>query len=728
MERKIGKALVVGAGIGGIRAALDLAETGYQVILIDHAAHVGGILSQLDYQFPTNRCGMCKMLPLVARDTASQFCLRKGLFHENIDLRLSTELTSLSGEPGHFQATLRQAPTWVDPGRCVGCGLCEAACPVEVADDFNQGLSTRKAIHLPVPHAIPTPYVIDPAACTRCGECEKACPTGAVHLSPDRRREFRILVVDDERIVRESLKALLEDEGFTVLAAASGPEALEALAAAPFDLMLTDIKMPGMEGVEVLEKAKAAHPGLSVLMMTAYATVDTAVEAMKIGALDYLVKPFEPGALIAKIVKVHRDLEASRDTSLEVGAVVLCGGAGTYRPAEAHNVYAYGRHPGVVTSLEFERILSGTGPCGGRLVRPGDGREIRRIAWLQCVGSRDLQTGSDFCSSICCMAAVKEAMIAKERAGSGLDAAVYYMDMRTFAKPFQRYRDRAETEAGVRFLRGRVHSVSEDERTADLVVRSAALDGTCREERFDLVVLSVGQRPSRGMERLALATAIDLNPHGFVQTDSLSPARTSREGVFAGGSFSGMRDIGEAVIQASAAAAEAARVIRAAGGGLADASSPPPSLRDVSREPPRILAVVCTCGSAFSSRLDLDGVAAALAGDPALAAVVTLPRACTREGWQALAESAARQAPKSPGRSGSSTATRVTRRRSSSANTRSAAQEACRNSTATGRPASSSRSSARYRRWAGARSKAGGSCTSTAASCRAWTRGATPSR
>ena len=122
MNRKIGKALIVGAGISGIRAALDLAEYGYGVTLIDRAPHIGGILSQLDYQFPTDRCGMCKMLPLVNRDASSQYCLRKGLFHDNIDILLSTELVALEGEAGQFQVTLKQHPNWVDPERCTGCG------------------------------------------------------------------------------------------------------------------------------------------------------------------------------------------------------------------------------------------------------------------------------------------------------------------------------------------------------------------------------------------------------------------------------------------------------------------------------------------------------------------------------------------------------------------------------------------------------------------------------
>jgi len=284
MKKKVGTALVVGAGISGIRAALDLAEFGYGVTLIDRSPHIGGVLSQLDYQFPTDRCGMCKMLPMVDRDTSSQYCLRKGLFHENIEIRLSTELVSVEGEPGHFQVSLRQKPNLVDPARCNGCGECVKVCPVETPDSFNAGLAARKAIYLPVPHAIPNAYIIDTIACNRCGECEAVCPTGAIRILEEVRKDFRILVVDDELIMRDSLKAWLEDEGFTVDMAASGPEALELLSKQAYQLMLTDIVMPGMDGVELLQKAKEDFPDLCVVMMTAYATVETAVEAMKIGA------------------------------------------------------------------------------------------------------------------------------------------------------------------------------------------------------------------------------------------------------------------------------------------------------------------------------------------------------------------------------------------------------------------------------------------------------------
>ncbi len=638
MQRKIGKALVVGAGISGIRAALDLAETGYGVTLIDRAPHIGGILSQLDNQFPTNHCGMCKMLPLVQRDAAAQFCLRKGLFHENIDIRLSTEISAVEGEPGNFTVSLREKPTWVDPKLCIGCSICEGVCPVEIPDTFNAGLCTRKAIYLPVPHNIPNPYVIDPVACTRCGECAKICPTNAVQLAADRRKEFRILVVDDELIVRDSLKDWLDDEGFFVDTAESGAEALEKLGRETFSLMLTDIKMPGMDGVELLQQAKESYSDLCVMMMTAYATVETAVEAMKIGALDYLIKPFDPEKMIPKIVDVYAEMETARYRKLTVGAIVLCGGTDYFDPADEKNVYAYGRNPNIITGLELERILSGTGPSRGRLVRPYDGKPVEKIAWLQCVGSRDIQCKADFCSSICCMYAVKEAMLAKDHDRDRLEAAIFYMDMRTFGKSFQRYRDRAENEFGVRFERARVHSISSGVNSEDPIIRYARSDGSIQDERFDMVVLAVGQRPAPGTGSIAEMTGIALNTWGFAQTETFSTVTTEKPGFVVGGSFSGLKDISESVISASAASVEASRIIHAAGGSLAAESAAEREARNVATEAPRVLAAICTCGGKYAEYLDADRITRQLEQDSYVQQVVTLEHSCTEAGWQELVD------------------------------------------------------------------------------------------
>ena len=640
MDKKIGKALVVGAGISGIRASIDLAQMGYGVTLIDRAAHMGGILSQLDYQFPTNRCGMCRMLPMVDRDAGIQTCLRKGLFHEKIDILLGTTLSAVEGEPGKFEVTLKQAPTPVDARRCIGCGQCSEVCPVDRPDAFNAGLTRRKAIYLPVPHNIPNTYTIDPAACTRCGACQPVCPTDAIDLSALGRGGFRILVVDDESIVRSSLDAWLGDEeGYTVEMAASGPEALEKLAAAPFHLMLLDIKMPGMDGVEVLEKAKAVQPALQVLMMTAYATVETAVEAMKIGAREYLIKPFEPDVLISKIAGVWDAYQETTDLKRVVGAIVLATGTTSFDPTAGKNPMGYGVVPNVVTGLELERMLSGSGPDNGRLLRPSDKRPVQKALWIQCVGSRDLQSGADYCSTICCMFALKEVALARSVAGEDFQATLIYMDLRTFGKSFERYGQQIASQEGVRLVRGRVHSIAPTPDSDDVAIRWAGAAGEIHEETFDLVVLSAGQRAGEGTVRLADALGIDTDGFGFVKTAPFSDTVTTKPGIFAGGTLTGPSDIAESVIRAASAAANASRVIHRAGGGLAEKTKSPSSdYREVSQEPPRILVMLCRCQGRPGNDNEVTSLRERLKRDPAVTRVMVMDAVCTADGWASVKE------------------------------------------------------------------------------------------
>lgn len=638
MKKKIGTAMVVGAGVSGIRSALDLAELGYSVTLVDKAPHIGGILSQLDYQFPNDGCGMCKMLPLVNRDASSQYCLRKGLFHDNIDIVTSARLTAIEGESGNFKAYIEQKPAAVDPKLCIGCGQCATVCPVDVPDEFNMDLDIRKAIYLPVPHNIPNSYVIDLANCTRCEECVKICPTGAVKLPEEKRKNFHILVVDDELIVRDSLKEWLEDEGFAVDVADSGQSALEILSQTRCHLMLTDIKMPGMDGVELLEQAKKKFPDLPVVMMTAYATVETAVQAMKTGALDYLLKPFHPETFTPKLHEIYQSLEITQQKVLDVNAVIFSTGTDYFNPLYSKNTFGYGIYPDIVTSREFERLLSGTGPEEKILLRRSDSSPVRRIAWFQCVGSRDTQTGSEFCSSVCCMHAIKQARLVKNLVGREIDTQIFYMDMRTFGKSFFQYQDSAENDYGIKFNRSRVHSVIENIENGRLQVRYADASGECRQQLFDMIVLSVGQRPCPENQVFASLYGLTLNEYGFCQPEPFSTSRSGRDGIFLGGSFSGLNDISESIIRSSAASSAASRFIHSNGGSLSSDTEDSPVVRDVSQEPPRILVAVCTCQDSLFKQADMENLRQNLLSDPYVKDVVIINSTCTSIGWSELTE------------------------------------------------------------------------------------------
>lgn len=559
-------AVVVGAGIGGIRSALNLAEAGHHVTLIEQSPHMGGILSKLDHQFPTDGCGMCRMLPMIHRDQSSQFCLRRGLFHENIDLMLSTTLDKIQGQAGEYTVRLRQQRQYVDPDLCTGCGECAKICPVEIPDAFNENRGTCKAVHLPLPHAIPKIYTIDMNHCTLCNACVDACPEDAITLPEDQKKKFRIIVVDDELIVRDSVKEWFEFEGYPVDMADSGYTALEMIRNNSYSLMMLDIKMPKMEGTEVLKLAREIDPGLQVVMMTAYATVETAVETMKTGALEYIIKPFDPDTLVEKVNRIYQAGLQSDDNVAEIsaGAVIMACGTGYYNPMDGKNTFGYGVLPDVITSLEFERMISGSGTTGGKILRPSNGEIPRRIAWIQCVGSRDIQSGAPYCSSICCMFALKEAVLARKRSSGAIETVIYYMDMRCFGKEFEAYRREAQEKYNVILKRARPHSVRLDSESGKLRIYISGASTVKTDEIFDIAVLSVGQRPAPESRALADLTGMPLNDFGFPETGAI-PHITgdmgSKRAIFIGGAFGGLKDISESVIHASAAAAEAMAVL-----------------------------------------------------------------------------------------------------------------------------------------------------------------------
>ena len=457
-DKKIGAVMVVGGGVAGIQASLDLADSGFKVYLIDQGSSIGGVMAQLDKTFPTNDCSMCILSPkLVATGR-----------HPNITILTNTEITNLEGEAGDFKIGLKRKSRYVIEEKCNGCGLCAQKCPIEAVDSFNEGLSQRGAIYVDYPQAVPLKYIIDREKCIGCGTCEEVC---------------------------------------------------------------------------------------------------------KAGAIQY-------------------DQEDS-EVKLRVGSIILAPGFEVF-DARLKSEYGYGRYPNVVTSIEFERILSASGPYGGLVLRPSDGEIPKRIAFIQCVGSRDYQVGNNYCSAACCMYGIKEAVIAKEHTPIQMDASIFYMDMRSFGKEFDEYRNRAEKEYGIRFVRSRVGVVTEDPSTGNLFV-SYTKDETPVTEEFDMVVLSTGMQPPKNVEKLAKNLGIQLNKYNFCETQMFSPMDTSKQGIFVCGAFSAPKDIPESVAQASGAAAKAMSIIASARGTQVTAKKYPPE-RDVSQEPPRIGVFVCHCG------------------------------------------------------------------------------------------------------------------------------------
>ena len=457
-EEKIGAVLVVGGGVAGIQAALDLADSGFRVYLIDQSPSIGGVMAQLDKTFPTNDCAMCILAPkLVATGR-----------HPNITLITNGEVIGLNGEAENFEVRVQKRSRYINEEKCNGCGLCAQKCPIEAVDTFNEGLSDKSAIYVDYPQAVPLKFIIDREKCIGCGTCQEIC------------------------------------------------------------------------------KAKA---------------------------IEY----------------DQQDSEAT----LRVGSIILAPG---FEPFDARlkSEYGYGRFPNVVTSIEFERILSASGPYGGLVLRPSDGEIPRKIAFIQCVGSRDAQLGNNYCSAACCMYGMKEAIIAKEHAPTKLDCTIFYMDIRAYGKQFDAYYNRAKGEYGIRFVRSRVASVTEDPLTNNLYMYYEENEDP-KTEKFDLVVLSVGMQPPKDTEKLATVLGIELNRYKFCQTNVFSPVETSKPGIFVCGAFSSPKDIPESVAQASGAAVKAASLIASERGTLTTVKEYPPE-RDISGEEPRIGVFVCYCG------------------------------------------------------------------------------------------------------------------------------------
>jgi len=302
--------------------------------------------------------------------------------------------------------------------------------------------------------------------------------------------------------------------------------------------------------------------------------------------------------------------QKEQTVTLNVGSIVLSPGFTPFNPSNFDN-YQYAKYPNVVTSMEFERILSASGPTKGHIITQTkkDAKEPKKIAWFQCVGSRDMnRCDNAHCSSVCCMYAIKEAVIAKEHAGDDLDCAIFFMDMRTHGKEFERYYDAAREKHGIRFERSRVHTITEVPGTNDLEVRYVTEKGEIRNEVFDMIVLSIGLEASKQNIELANKLGLDLTPQNFCKTNAFEPVSTSKEGVFVCGAFQGPKDIPQSVIDASAAAEAAGEILAPARNTLTKTPEVVPEI-NVIGERPRIGVFVCRCGSNIAGVVDVVSVA-----------------------------------------------------------------------------------------------------------------------
>ena len=413
---------VIGGGVAGIEAALDIADAGIKVYLIEKTPTIGGKMATLNEVFPTNDCSICILAPRMS----------EALNHENIEVITNAELKECEGHVGNFRLKIIKHPRYVDESKCKGCiDDCSSVCPVEVPNEFDYTIGTRKAIYLPIPQSTPLYAAIDWQHCIGCRLCEKACEPQAIDFSQK-------------------------------------PEEME----------------------------------------------------------------------------------------IEVGAIIVATG---YKPFDARRKeeYGYGIFKNVITTLELERLLSASGPTLGELLRPSDSTIPKKIAFIQCVGSRDEKTNK-YCSRVCCMATLKNAFAIKERYPDS-DITIFYIDIRAYGRMYEEFYTRVQ-EKGIRFIRARVAEIYEKENGNLILSYENTLLGEVFEEEFDLVVLSIGME---GNTDIATKLGISVGEDGFYEVahPKLRPAETDVKGIFLAGTASGPKDIQDSVASAGLAAAKAMELI-----------------------------------------------------------------------------------------------------------------------------------------------------------------------
>jgi len=416
----MGDVVVIGAGIAGIQAALDIANHGIQVHLIEREATIGGHMAQLDKTFPTNDCSMCILSPKMVEVER----------HPRITIHTYSEVEKIEGEVGHFLVTIKKIPRYIDESACNGCGDCIVICPVEVYNRFDAGIGVRKAIYKPHPQAVPDIVVKDPEHCIECGLCYDIC------------------------------------------------------------------------GLDAIKKE-----------------------------------------------------EAERQVTIQASSIVITTG---YAIFDACNKKQYGHLvlPDVITSIELERMLNASGPTGGKIRRLSDGKMPESIVFIQCVGSRDITVNRPYCSCVCCMQAIKNAILIKEK-NPEVDVTICYMDIRSYGKGYEEYFERAK-KLGVRFLRGIPSDVLADNGGMSLQVENSETSEV-QVLRPGLVVLSVGIGPAENSEKIAELFGIPIENTGFIKPvhDAIDTVATLCPGIYVAGTASAPRDIPDSVASGGSAAMRA---------------------------------------------------------------------------------------------------------------------------------------------------------------------------
>ena len=423
----IRKTLVIGGGVAGIQAALDLADTGYKVYLVEKEPSIGGMMARIDKTFPTMDCSICILAPKMS-DVGR---------HPNIELLTNSEVVDVKGYIGNFRVKVLKKPRYVKED-CSACGECSKVCPMIAPNEFDAGLALRHAIYTPFAQAVPSTYIIDMNLC----------------LNKD--------------------------------------------------------------GIMVCDKC---------------------IKACERQAIDFTMKP--------------------ETIELEVGTIIVATGADVFDPSTLPQ-YGYGRYLNVITSLEFERLINAGGPSGGRLIRPSDLKIPKRVAFIQCVGSRSSKTGRTYCSKVCCMNTIKDSLLIKEH-WPETEIYVFYVDIRAYGKGFEDLYKRAKNE-GVKFIRGLPAEIIEDRKTRNLwLIGENTLLKEPYKMSFDLVVLSVGLEPRKDAELIQRLLTLSRTQDGFFMEahPKLRPVDAATGGIFFAGCAEAPKDIKDSVTQASAAAARA---------------------------------------------------------------------------------------------------------------------------------------------------------------------------